>query len=118
MYLQCEGPPSARPGEKVTIAGEVRPDRAFSVASGMVLKFRCRTTLPAFTVKLGKYSAEIAARRAGQWADLEVPLREFTFEGTPLLPTDLVDAIRFSVTFDKRSGQLDIDGIQFQRRVR
>jgi hypothetical protein len=84
----------------------------------MVLKFRCRSTLPTFSVKLGKYSAEVAVRRVGQWADLEVPLREFTFEGTPLLPTDPVDAVRFSASFDKRSGQLDIDGIQFQRRVR
>jgi hypothetical protein len=118
LYLQCEGPPSPRPGERTTIAGEVRPERAFSVSSGMVLKFRCRTTLPSFTVKLGKYSAELAARRVGQWADMEVPLREFSFEGTPLLPTDPVDAVRFSASFDKRSGQLDIDGIQFQRRVR
>jgi hypothetical protein len=118
LYLQCEGPPSPKSGERMTLAGEVRPERAFSVSSGMVLRFRYRTTLPAFTVKLGKYTAELPARRIGQWADLEVPLREFTFEGTPLLPTDPVDAIRFSVSFDKRSGQLDIDGIQFQRRVR
>ena len=84
----------------------------------MVLKFRYRTTLPTFTVKLGKYAADLASRRVGQWGDLEVPLREFTFEGTPLLPTDLVEAIRFSGSFEKRSGQLDIDGVQFLRRVR
>jgi hypothetical protein len=118
LYLQCEGPPSPRAGERTTIAGEVRPERAFSVASGMVLKFKYRTTLPTFTVKLGKYAAEVAARRIGQWADLEVPLREFSFEGTPLLPTDPVESVRFTGSFDKRSGQLDIDGIQFQRRVR
>ncbi|HLY09073.1 MAG TPA: hypothetical protein VKW04_07225, partial [Planctomycetota bacterium] len=118
LYLACEGPPSSKPGERMTIAGELRPDRAFSVASGMVLRFRYRSTLPSFTVKLGKYSADLAARRIGQWADMDVPLRDFSFEGTPLLPTDLVDAIRFSVSFEKRSGQLDIDGIQFQRRGR
>lgn len=118
LYLMCEGPPSAKPGDRVTIAGEVRPDRAFSVASGMALKFRYRTTLPAFTVKLGKYAVDVTARRSGQWADAEIPLREFTFEGTPLLPTDPVDGIRFSVSFEKRAGQLDIDGVQFLRRGR
>ena len=71
-----------------------------------------------FTVKLGKYAAELTSRRAGQWADMEVPLRDFSFEGTPLLPTDPVDGIRFSVSFEKRSGQLDIDGVQFVRRGR
>lgn len=116
LYLACEGPPSAKPGERMTIAGEVRPDRAFSVASGMTLKFRYRSTLPTFTVKLGKYAAEVTNRRSGQWADAEVPLREFSFEGTPLLPTDPVDGIRFSVSFEKRSGTLDIDGVQFLRR--
>lgn len=118
LYLACEGPPSPKPGERMTIAGEVRPERAFSVSSGMVVRFRYRTTLPTFTVKLGKYTAEVPNRRAGQWADAEVPLRDFTFEGTPLLPTDPVDGVRFSVTFEKRSGQLDIDGVQFLRRVR
>lgn len=118
LYLQCEGPPSPKAGDRMTIAGEVRPDRSFNVASGMVLKFRYRTTLPTFTVKLGKYAAELTARRAGQWADMEVLLRDFSFEGTPLLPTDPVDAIRFSVSFEKRSGQLDIDGVQFVRRGR
>jgi ferric-dicitrate binding protein FerR (iron transport regulator) len=118
LYLACEGPPSPKAGERMTIAGEVRPERAFSVASGMVVRFRYRTTLPTFTVKLGKYSAELPNRRAGQWADAEVPLRDFAFEGTPLLPTDPVDGIRFSVSFEKRSGQLDIDGVQFLRRVR
>lgn len=116
LYLACEGPPSPKPGERMTIAGEVRPERAFSVASGMVLKFRYRSALPSFTVKLGKYTAEVPNKRVGQWADAEVPLREFTFEGTPLLPTDPVDGVRFSVSFEKRSGNLDIDGVQFLRR--
>lgn len=118
LYLMCEGPPSPKPGERTTIAGELRPERSFSVASGMVLKFRYRSTLPTFTVRLGKYAAELPNRRAGQWADAEIPLREFTFEGTPLLPTDPVDAVRFSVSFEKRGGQLDIDGVQFLRRVK
>ena len=40
----------------MTIAGEVRPERAFSVASGMVVKFRYRSALPTFTVKLDRKS--------------------------------------------------------------
>jgi hypothetical protein len=118
IYLQCEGPPSPKPGERMTLAGEVVPERAFGVVSNMVLRFRYRTTLPALTVKLGKHAVDVAVRRAGQWNDAEIPLREFSFEGTPLLPTDPVDGVRFSVSFEKRSGQLDIDGIQFVRRVR
>src|SRR6185295_12479587 len=57
LYLACEGPPSPKAGERMTIAGEVRPERAFSVASGMVVRFRYRSALPTFTVKLGKYAA-------------------------------------------------------------
>ncbi len=118
VYLQCEGPPSPKAGEKTTLAGEVVSERAFGVVTNMVLRFRYRTTLPLFTVRLGKHGVDIAARRLGQWNDAEIPLRDFTFEGTPLLPTDPVDGVRFSVSFEKRSGQLDIDGIQFLRRVR
>jgi hypothetical protein len=118
LYLTCEGPPSPRPGEKVTLAGEVVPDRSFGVVSNMVLRFRYRTALPVFSAKLGKHGVEVSVRRPGQWTDAEIPLREFTFEGTPLLPTDPVDGVRFSVSFEKRSGTLDIDGIQFLRRVR
>ena len=118
LYLTCEGPPSPKPGEKVTLAGEVIPERAFGVVSNMVLRFRYRTPLPVFSAKLGKHGVEVPVRRPGQWTDVEIPLREFTFEGTPLLPTDPVDGVRFSVSFEKRSGSLDIDGIQFLRRVR
>ena len=118
IYLACEGPPSPKAGDRMTIAAEVVPERAFGVVSNMVLRFRYRTTLPLFTAKLGKYGVDVAVRRLGQWNDAEIPLRDFTFEGTPLLPTDPVDGVRFSVSFEKRSGQLDIDGIQFLRRVR
>lgn len=118
LYLACEGPPSPKPGERMTLVGEVVPDRAFGVVTNMVLRFRYRTTLPTFTAKLGKHGVEVAARRLGQWTDAEIPLRDFSFEGTPLLPTDPVEGVRFSVSFEKRGGQLDIDGIQFLRRVR
>lgn len=118
VFLQAEGPPSPKPGEKNPLNAELRPQRAFGVVSGMSLRFRYRTTLPGLTVKIGKYSAEFVPRKVGQWADAEIPLREFTFEGTPMLPTDPVEDVLFTAFFDKRAGQLDIDGVQFQRRVR
>lgn len=119
LFLQSEPIPAAKPGEKNVLAAEVQLDRAFGVVSGMVVKFRYRTTLPTFTVKIGKYSADVTSRaRAGQWNEAEIPLQAFSFEGTPMLPTDPVENVRFTGSLDKRSGQLDIDGLQFLRRVR
>jgi len=83
------------------------------------VKFRYRTTLPSFSVKIGKYSADYTSRaKAGQWGEAEIPLRDFSFEGTPMLPSDPVENLRFTGFLEKRSGQLDIDGVQFLRRVR
>jgi hypothetical protein len=119
LYLQSESIPAQKPGEKNVVAAEVHLDRPFGVVSGMVLRFRYRTTLPTFSVKIGKYSADVASRlKAGQWADAEIPLQAFSFEGTPMLPTDPVENVRFTGSLDRRSGQLDIDGVQFLRRVR
>jgi hypothetical protein len=119
LFLQSETIPAAKQGEKHVLAAEVQLDRAFGVVSGMVLKFRYRTTLPAFTVKIGKYSADVTSRtRAGQWNEAEIPLQAFSFEGTPMLPTDPVENVRFTGFLEKRSSQLDIDGLQFLRRVR
>lgn len=119
LFLQSEVVAAAKPGERNALAAEVHLDRAFGVVSGMVLKFRYRTTLPVFTVKIGKYSADVTSRvKAGQWNDAEIPLQAFSFEGTPMLPTDPVENVRFTGFLDKRSGQLDIDGLQFLRRVR
>jgi hypothetical protein len=102
-----------------TWSAEVHLDRAFGVVSGMMIKFRYRSTLPSFAVKIGKYSVEVPSRaKAGQWAEAEIPLQAFSFEGTPMLPTDPVESLRFTGSLDKRSGQLDIDGVQFLRRVR
>lgn len=119
LYLQSEPILAQKPGEKNILAAEVHLDRAFGVVSGMVVRFRYRTTLPTFSVKIGKYSADFASRvKAGQWAEAEIPLQAFSFEGTPMLPTDPVENVRFTGSLDKRSGQLDIDGLQFLRRVR
>ena len=118
FFLQSDALAAAKPGEK-WLAAELHLDRPFGVMTGMVVKFRYRTTLPAFSVKIGKYSADYTSRaKAGQWGEAEIPLREFSFEGTPMLPSDPVENVRFTGFLDKRSGQLDIDGVQFLRRVR
>lgn len=119
FFLQSDAFPAARAGEKNGLASELHLDRPFGVMSGMVIRFRYRTTLPSFSVNIGKYSVDVASRvRTGQWGEAEIPLREFSFEGTPMLPSDPVENVRFAGSLDRRSGQLDIDGVQFLRRVR
>jgi hypothetical protein len=118
FYLQAEVlPPKA--GEKNGLASEIHLDRAFGVATGMVIKFRYRTNLPLISVKIGNYSVDFASRvRAGQWGDGEIPLGAFYFEGTPMLPTDPVENVRFTGLTERKIGQLDVDGVQFLRRVK
>ena len=119
LFLQSDSIQPQKAGDKNVLAAEVHVDRSFGVVSGMVLKFRYRTSLPTFSVKIGKYSLDYTSRaKAGQWGEAEIPLYAFTFEGTPMLPSDPVENVRFSGSLDKRSGQLDIDGVQFLRRVR
>lgn len=109
----------ARPSEKPALVASLKPDRAFPASSGMVLKFRCRTNLSKVTLELGKYGIDhVPKARPGQWGEVEVPLRDFMFEGTPLIPSDLIEEIRFSGAGAARGGQLDLDGVQFLRRTR
>jgi len=119
FFLQSDTLSAAKPGEKAAMAAELHLDRPFGCMTGMVVKFRYRTTLPSFSVKIGKYSADYTSRaKAGQWGEAEIPEQAFSFEGGPMLPTDPVENVRFTGFLDKRSGQLDIDGLQFLRRVR
>jgi hypothetical protein len=119
LYLQAEVLGTPKAGEKTVLNSEIHLDHPFGVVTGMVIRFRYRSSLPVFAVKIGKYSADFASRvKAGQWADGEISLRDFYFEGTPMLPTDPVENVRFTGSLDKKIGQLDIDGVQFLRRVR
>lgn len=119
FFLQADSIPAAKAGEKNGLASEIHLDRPFGVVSGMVLHFKYRTTLPVFSVKIGKYSADYTSRsKAGQWAEGEIPLGLFSFEGTPMLPTDPVENVRFAGPVDRKNAQLDVDGVQFLRRVR
>jgi outer membrane biosynthesis protein TonB len=118
FYLQADFA-AAPKGEKSVLSSEIHLDRAFGVVSGMVIKFRYRSSLPGFSVKIGNYSVDFASRvRAGQWGDGEIPLGAFSFEGTPMLPTDPVENVRFTGSTTQKNGQLDIDGVQFLRRVK
>jgi len=119
FYLQADALAATKAGEKNSLSSEIHLDRGFGVVTGMVIRFRYRTSLPNFSVKIGNYSADVSSRvKVGQWNDAEIPLGAFSFEGTPMLPTDPVENVRFAGSTDKKSGQLDIDGVQFLRRVR
>jgi hypothetical protein len=118
FFLQADSVPPPKAGEKGVLASEIHLDRPFGAVTDMLIRFRYRTNLPTFSVKIGNYSADYTSRvRAGQWADGEIPLRTFYFEGTPMVPTDPVENVRFTGLTDRRNGQLDIDGVQFLRRV-
>jgi hypothetical protein len=119
FYLQADSLLAQKPGEKNGLASEIHLDRAFGVVSGMLIKFRYRTNLPAFSLKIGNYSVDFASRvRAGQWGDGEIPLGAFQHEGIPMIPTDPVENVRFTGSTERKNGQLDIDGVQFLRRVK
>jgi hypothetical protein len=119
FFLQADTTAATKPGEKALLASEIHLDRAFGMVTGMAIKFRYRTNLPGFSVKIGNYAADYTSRvKAGQWAEGEIPLAAFSFEGTPMVPTDPVENVRFAGVTDRKNGQLDIDGVQFLRRVR
>jgi len=119
FFLQADSLAAGKPGEKNALTSEIHLDRTFGVVTGMWIKFRYRTNLPTFSVKIGNYSADFTSRvRAGQWGEGEIPLGAFFFEGTPLYPTDPVENVRFTGSTEKKNGQLDIDGVQFLRRVK
>ncbi len=119
FYLQADALAAQKAGEKNALSSEIHLDRAFGVVSGMMIKFRYRSNLPGFSVKIGNYSVDFASKvRAGQWGEAEIPLAAFSFEGTPMLPSDPVENVRFAGSTTQKNGQLDIDGVQFLRRVK
>jgi len=118
MHLQGDGPLATADGRPGLTAALETPE-PFLAASGMVLRFRYRTTLAPITVSLGNYSAVYVPKaRPGQWGDAEIPLKAFSFEGVPLLPSDPVGGVRFSGILEARSGALDVDQVHFTRRSR
>ncbi len=111
----------ARPpaGGKVEVTAALRPDRPISVTSDMVLRFRYRTTLPSFSVRLGAYSAAYVSRaRPGQWAEGEIRRDAFTHEGVELVPSTEVAEVYFTGVVQRSIGAIEIDAVQFLRRAR
>jgi putative zinc finger protein len=121
-YLHADVPTSFYPkaGEKVFASGGVKAERPIVSASNMVFRFRYRTNLPTFTVRLGNYSAVYTSRlKAGQWGDGEIALEAFESEGVTLLPKVELTDILFQAPVDgKKVGTLDVDGLQFLRLAR
>jgi hypothetical protein len=106
-------------GDKAPLSLALRLDRPVTCAPGMVLRFRYRTTFPNFTIRLGKFSALFAPKaKPGQWADGEVPLSAFEFEGVPMVPSDEAVDVQLSASTEKKIGLLDLEGVQFVRRAR
>jgi hypothetical protein len=105
--------------DQATLQAAIRPSRPFPAASGMLLRFRYRTNLSKVTLTLGRHAVEFVPKaRPGQWGDAELPLGAFSFEGTPMIPSEPIEELRFSGAGAVSTGQLDVDGVHFLRRVR
>ena len=106
-------------GDKLEVAAALRPDRAIPVTSDMVVRFRYRTNLPSFTVRLGQHAAIFTSKaRAGQWAEGEIRRDAFAFEGVALEPSAEVAEVRFTGVIPRNVGSLEVDAVQFLRRAR
>jgi hypothetical protein len=109
----------AASGAKPEVAAALKPDRAIPVTSDMVVRFRYRTTLASFTVKLGQHQAVYVSKaRPGQWAEGEIRRDAFTHEGVELVPSTEVSEVRFTGVVPKGTGTLEVDALQFLRRAR
>ena len=113
---------SPKPGEKVIASSSVKPERPIEVSSTMVLRFRYRTNVQTFVIRLGKYSAVYTSHvREREWGGGEISLDAFMFEGTPPQRGEQINDIQFQAVVEGKSGKssiLDVDGIQFLRRSR
>lgn len=105
--------------EKVVLSATVQPQPSVLAATGMTIRFRCRTNCPEVMVRLGSHAAVYAPRvTAGTWAEAELRLEDFRHEGVPLIPSDPVVQVRFEGSIEKKAGVLEIDWVRFLRRAR
>ena len=107
---------ASRPGRTICMAA-LKPKHPFEATSGMVLRFRYRTSARSITIRLGKHSSKFPAR-AGGWREGEIPLSRFSHEGVMMVSSDPIGDIRFEGVFENNSGTLDVDAVQFLRRAR
>jgi hypothetical protein len=105
--------------EKIVLSAVVQPQPALVAATGMTVRFRCRTNCTEVAVRLGPYTAIYSPRvTAGAWAEAELKLEDFRHEGVPLIPTDPVVEVRFEGSVEKKAGVLEVDWVRFLRRAR
>jgi hypothetical protein len=121
-YLHAEVPSGAYPksGEKLIASCSVKPERPVVASDRIVLGFWYRSTVPTFTIKLGKYQTVYTSRlKAGEWGEGRIQVSAFDFEGTaPNSGDDLTD-VQFQAAVDGRKvAILDVDGVQFLRRAK
>ncbi len=113
--------------DRVAVTAALKPERMIAACDGMVLRFRYRTNLGAFTVKLlepqagGKmdreYAVEVPVRaRAMTWAEAELPLSGLLNEGVPMVSSTSVREIRLEGA--GKNGNLEVDALHFMRRAR
>jgi hypothetical protein len=121
-YLEAARPTSS-------LAAALKPARPIIATDGMVLRFRYRTNLPAFSVKISElqpdskereYVAQVEVKgRAAAWTEAELLLAGLSDEGVPVVPTTAVQEIRFQgVPTGGKPGFLEVDSVQFLRRAR
>ncbi len=104
---------------KFLVSSGVKPEAPLLSTSGMILKFRYRTTSASFVIRLGKYSLRFVSRNTGgAWSEARVPLSSFMHEGVTMGLMERVADVWFEGIFDRNSGQIDVDAIQFLRRLR
>lgn len=104
---------------RTRVSVEVRAERPVLFTSGLVLRFRYRTTAPTLTLRAGPFSAPFAAVAGGRWAEGEIGLSALENEGVPPVPLEEIAGVRIEASFDgKIAGRLDVDGIYLIRRAR
>lgn len=124
QYLEAALPESESTStsspEKGTLKVAVKPEHPIGFTTGMVLRFRYRTTAPSFVLNLGEFSHVYASKSVGgRWADAEIPLAAFEREGVMMVPVvNSVPDVRFEAPWLNKNSRLDVDGVQFLRRTR
>jgi len=110
------------------LSAGLKPERTIQAASGMVLRFRYRTTMPSISIALREparegrpapeYVASLTPGARGRWVEAEVPLEAFVHEGVPVVPLTPLGEVVFGAAAERRTGTLDVDGVHFFRRYR
>lgn len=127
-YLEATAVTGRSGGERGPLTAALKPDRMIEATDGMVLRFRYRTTLPSFTVKLvepqadgreREYAVAVAVRgKATAWTEAELSLGSLVNEGVPLVPSTPIREVRLVGSENAgKSPLLEVDSLHFLRRA-